>query len=117
MKKVLIIDDSSVVRRLIKYIVTKNGYEVVGEASNGRIGLKKYKDLLPDIVTMDLVMDEMTGTETLKAIIKENPLANVIIISSMGQELIIREAISLGAKAFILKPFNENEIMNALNML
>ena len=115
MKKVLIVDDSSMMRRLIKNIVIKNGYEVVGEASNGKVGVKKYKELQPDIVTMDLVMDEMTGIEALSRILGEDPDANVIMISSMGQEVIVRDAIVLGAKDFLLKPFDEKEVMDAFS--
>jgi len=115
MKRVLIVDDSSMMRRLIRNIVVKNGYEVVGEASNGKAGVKKYKELQPDIVTMDLVMDEMTGIEALSRILGEDPEANVIMISSMGQDVIVRDAIVLGARDFLLKPFDEKEVMDAIS--
>ena len=104
MKTVLIVDDSSIMRKILKSIVTQNGYEVVGEATNGKMGVKKYKELQPDIVTMDFVMDKMNGLEALSRIIGENPNANVIMVSSMGQEAIVRDAIVLGAKNFLLKP-------------
>jgi len=117
MKTVLIVDDSSLMRRLLKNIVIKNGYEVIGEATNGKLGVEKYKELHPDIVTMDLVMDEMTGLEALKHIIDENPEANVIMVSSMGQDVIVRDAIVSGAKDFLLKPFDENQVMEAINRL
>ena len=115
MKTVLIVDDSSMMRKLIKNIVIKNGYEVIGEASNGKVGVRKYKELHPDIVTMDLVMDEMTGIEALSRILGEDPDANVIMISSMGQEVIVRDAIVLGARDFLLKPFDEKEVMDAIS--
>ena len=114
MKRVLIVDDSSMMRKLIKNIVIKNGYEVVGEATNGKSGVRKYKELRPDIVTMDLVMDEMTGIEALSRILGEDPDANVIMISSMGQDVIVRDAIVLGARDYILKPFDEDEVMAAV---
>jgi len=117
MKTVLIVDDSSIMRRILKNIVTKNGYEVVGEASNGKIGVKKYKELHPDIVTMDFVMDEMNGLEALSRIIGENPDANVIMVSSMGQEVIVRDAIVLGAKHYLLKPFDEKQVIEAFEKL
>jgi len=117
MKKVLIIDDSSLMRRLLRNIVIKNGYDVVGEATNGKLGVEKYKELNPDIVTMDLVMDEMNGIEALRLIIEENPDANVIMVSSMGQEVIVRDAIVTGAKDFLLKPFDEKEVMDAIKRL
>ena len=117
MKTVLIVDDSSLMRRIIRRIVTKNGYDVVGEAVNGKYGVEKYKELNPDIVTMDLVMDEMNGLEALKLIVGENPNANVIMVSSMGQEAIVRDAIVLGAKNFLLKPFDDMQVINAFNKL
>ena len=117
MKTVLIVDDSSIMRKILKNIVTKNGYEVVGEASNGEIGVKKYRDLRPDIVTMDFVMDEMNGLEALKSIVSINPDANVVMVSSMGQEVIVRDAIILGARNFLLKPFDEKQVIEAFDKL
>jgi len=117
MKTVLVVDDSSYMRRMIKNIVTRNGYDVVGEAENGRMGVDKYNELRPDIVTMDLVMDEMNGLEALKHIITEHPNANVIMVSSMGQDVIVRDAIVLGAKNYIHKPFDEEQVIDALNKL
>jgi len=117
MKTVLVVDDSSLMRRLIKNIVTKHGYEVIGEAVNGRIGVEKFKELNPDIVTLDMVMDEMNGLDALKLIIEEKPDASVIMVSSMGQEVIVRDAIVAGAKNFLLKPFDEKQVMDAFNKL
>ena len=117
MKTVLIVDDSAVMRRIMKNVVTANGYNVVGEAKNGRIGVEKYKELHPDIVTMDVVMDEMSGIDALRQIIKYNLKANVIMVSSMGQDVIVREAITFGAKGFILKPFDKQQIMYVFSRL
>jgi len=117
MNTVLIVDDSSIMRRILKNIVTKNGYSVVGEATNGSLGVEKFKTLNPDIVTMDFVMDEMNGLEALRSIINIDPDANVIMVSSMGQEVIVRDAIVLGAKNFILKPFDEKQVMDAFKKL
>jgi len=117
MKTVLIVDDSSLMRRIIRHIVIKHGYEVVGEATNGKLGVEKYKELHPDVVTMDLVMDEMGGIEALRLIIKENPEANVIMVSSMGQDVVVRDAIVTGAKNFLLKPFDEKQVVEALKKL
>ena len=117
MKTILVVDDSSLMRRLIKNIVIKNGYNVIGEAINGKIGVEKFKELKPDIVTLDLVMDEMNGLEALKLIIEEDPDANVIMVSSMGQDVIVRDAIVSGAKNFLLKPFDEKEVIAALKKL
>ena len=117
MKTVLIVDDSSLMRRMIRSIVTKNGYDVVGEAKNGKRGVEKYKELRPDIVTMDLVMDEMGGLDALRLIMQENPNANVIMVSSMGQDVVVRDAIVTGAKNFLLKPFDEQQVIEALKKL
>ena len=117
MKTVLIVDDSSLMRRIIRHIVIKNGYDVIGEANNGRLGVEKYKELSPDIVTMDLVMDDMNGLEALKLIIEENPKANVIMVSSMGQDVVVRDAILTGAKNFLLKPFDETQVVDAIKKL
>ena len=117
MKTVLIVDDSTMMRRMIRNIVVKNGFTVVGEAENGELGVNKYRELRPDFVTMDLIMDEMTGLEALKIILEEDPDANVIMVSSMGQDVIIRDAIVLGAKNFLLKPFDEQQVMDAIKKL
>ena len=117
MKTVLIVDDSAFMRRLIKKIVTNIGYDVVGEADNGRLGVEKYKELKPDFVTMDLVMDDMNGLDALKLIIEADPDANVIMVSSMGQDVIVRDAIVIGAKNFLLKPLDEKQVIEAIKKL
>jgi len=115
MKTVLIIDDSDILRMTIKEIVTNNGYKVVGEASNGNSGIEKYKELKPDLVTMDITMDDMDGIDALKQIIRADAKAKVIVISAMGQDVVVRDAIMAGAKGFIVKPFSEQQIMDAFN--
>jgi len=117
MKTVLIVDDSAVMRRMMKHIVTSYGYDAVGEANNGRVGVEKYKELKPDVVTMDVTMDEMNGLEALRWIRKYDSEAKVLMVSSMGQEVVVREAITLGARGFILKPFDARQIFDALNKL
>jgi len=101
----------------MKHIVTSHGLYVAGEAENGRIGVEKYKELGPDVVTMDVTMDEMNGIEALRQIMEHDPEAKVIMVTSMGQEIIVKEALTLGAKGFILKPFDERQIMEAVNKL
>ena len=113
MKTVLIVDDSAVMRQTMKRILAANGFQVIGEAANGRIGVKKYKELKPDIVSMDVTMDEMSGIEALSRIMGHDPEANVVMVSSMGQEVIVRDARILGAKGFVLKPFDENQVIEA----
>jgi len=117
MAKVLIVDDAAFMRISIKNMLTKNGYEVVGEAENGAIGVEMYKELHPDIVTMDITMPEMSGLDALKEITKADPQAKVVMVSAMGQEAMVREAIVSGAKGFIVKPFKEEGIIAAIKKL
>jgi two-component system chemotaxis response regulator CheY len=102
-KRVLIVDDAVVMRMMIKGILSKNGFEVVGEAQNGVEAVDKYKQLTPDLVTMDMVMPEMDGITAVKQII------------SMGQQALVVEAIQAGAKSFITKPFQPPKILETIN--
>lgn len=117
MKKVLIVDDAAFMRLSIRTMLEKNGYEVAGEAENGVTAVSKYKELKPDIVTMDITMPEMTGIEALKQIMEFDSDANVIMLSAMGQQNMVMEAILIGAKTFIVKPFKEEHIIKTLNKL
>jgi two-component system chemotaxis response regulator CheY len=117
MKKVLIVDDAAFMRAAIKTILERNGFEVVGEAENGAIGVRKYQKLRPDIVTMDITMPEMTGLEALKHIRSFDPDAKVVMITAMGQEHLVKEAILSGAKSFIVKPFKEDHVIQTLKEL
>jgi len=113
-KKVLIVDDAAFMRMLLKDIVTKAGYEVVGEASNGKEAVEKYKELKPDIVTMDITMPEMNGIEAVKEIKKIDPNAKIIMVSAMGQQAMVIEAIQAGARDFIVKPFQPARVIEAI---
>ena len=117
MPRVLIVDDAAFMRISIKNMLTKNGYEVVGEAENGKIGVEKYKELSPDIVTMDITMPELSGLDALKEIMKIDSNAQVIMVSAMGQEAMVRDAIISGAKGFIVKPFKEDGIISAIKKI
>ena len=117
MKKVLIVDDAAFMRASLKIILNRNGFEVVGEAENGFMGVKKYKELNPDIVTMDITMPIMNGLEAIKEIKKYDPDAKMVVISAMGQESFVREAVASGAKGFIIKPFREEAVLNTLDKL
>jgi two-component system chemotaxis response regulator CheY len=117
MKKVLVVDDAAFMRVSIKNMLTKNGYEVIGEAENGKIAIQKYQELSPDIVTMDITMPEMDGLASLKKILETDSSANVVMVSAMGQESMVREAVQSGAKGFIVKPFKEDAILSALGNL
>ncbi|EHQ89991.1 response regulator [Desulfosporosinus youngiae] len=115
MKKVLIVDDAAFMRMSIKMILEKSGFEVLGEAENGIEGVRKYKELKPDVVTMDITMPEMTGIEALKAIREFDPKAKVVMVSAMGQERLVKQAIINGAKSFVVKPFTEDHVLQTLN--
>ena len=117
MKRVLIVDDAAFMRVSIRNIVSKNGYEVAGEAENGAVAVQKYAELHPDIVTMDITMPEMNGLEALIAIRKADPGAKVIMVSALGQEFMVRDAVMAGAKGFVVKPFKEETITAALAKL
>ncbi|CEH33341.1 response regulator [Romboutsia lituseburensis] len=117
MKKVLIVDDAAFMRMSIRNMISKHGFEIVGEAENGVVAIEKYKELQPDIVTMDITMPEMDGLEALREIKKVNPAAAVVMISALGQEARMKEAIIYGAKGFIVKPFKEEMLISALSKL
>ena len=117
MKKVLIVDDAAFVRMSLRCILEKDGFIVVGEAKNGFEGVKKYKEFQPDIVTMDITMPEMTGIEALKNIKEMDPQANVVMISALGQQSCVKEAVLLGARSFIVKPFKEEHVVKVLNQV
>ena len=117
MKTVLIVDDSGFMRRMMKKVVIDNGYIVAGEADSGTAAIERYKELKPAIVTMDITMGDMSGLDALNSILIFDPDAKVIIVSSMSQEIIVRDAIMRGAKGFIVKPFEANQILNAFSKL
>ena len=117
MRKALVVDDSSFMRLSMKTILERNGYEVVGEAENGQIGVFRYKELKPDFVTMDVTMPEMDGLEALQEIKKTDPDAVVVMVTAMGQEAMVREAIMSGAKGFVVKPIVEEVLINAVKKL
>ena len=117
MSRVLVVDDGDFMRILIKGILQKNGYEVIGEATDGLIAVEKYKELSPDIVTMDITMPNMDGIAALKAIIEYDEDASVIMVSAMGQDESIKEAIASGARGFVVKPFDEGSFLSILESI
>ncbi|WP_019119128.1 response regulator [Brevibacillus massiliensis] len=112
--KVLVVDDAAFMRMMIKEILTKNGFTVVGEASDGAQAVEKYKELGPDLVTMDITMPEMDGIAALKEIKKLDPNARIIMCSAMGQQAMVIDAIQAGAKDFIVKPFQADRVIEAI---
>jgi len=113
--KVLIVDDALFIRRTLKMMLEQNGYEVVGEAENGMEAILKYKELKPDVVTMDVTMPQMDGITALKAIKKMNPSAKVVMITAMGLESTVKEAVLSGANGFIVKPFVQEQVLRGLS--
>lgn len=112
--KVLIVDDAIFIRVALKTMLEKNGYQVVGEAANGSEAILKYNELKPDVVTMDITMPQMDGITSLKAIKKMDPSAQVVMISALGQESTLKQAIISGASGFIVKPFVEEQVIRGL---
>lgn len=112
--KILIVDDAAFMRMMIKDILSKNGFEIAGEANDGAQAVEKYKELSPDLVTMDITMPEMDGITALKAIKKFDPNAKVIMCSAMGQQAMVIDAIQAGAKDFIVKPFQADRVIEAI---
>lgn len=113
-KKVLIVDDAAFMRMMIKDILSKNGYEIVGEAENGLKAVEKHKELNPDLVIMDITMPEMDGILAVKEIRKTVPDAKIIMCSAMGQQAMVIDAIQAGAKDFIVKPFQAERVIEAV---
>jgi len=114
-KNILIVDDAAFMRMMIKDILTKNGYVVVGEAENGMAAVEKYKDLRPDLVTMDITMPEMDGITAVKEIKAIDENARIIMCSAMGQQAMVIDAIQAGAKDFVVKPFQPERVLEAVS--
>ncbi len=113
-KNILICDDAAFMRMMIKDILSKNGYNVAGEAENGAKAVEKYAEVKPDLVLMDITMPEMDGIQALKKIKATDPSAMVIMCSAMGQQAMVIEAIQAGAKDFIVKPFQAERVLEAV---
>lgn len=112
---VLIVDDAAFMRMMVKDILTKNGFNVVGEAENGAVAVDKYSELNPDLVIMDITMPEMDGLQAVREIRKRAPQARIIMCSAMGQQAMVIDAIQSGAKDFIVKPFQADRVIEAVN--
>ncbi len=116
-KNILVCDDAAFMRMMIKDILTKNGYNVAGEAENGLKAVEKYSELKPDLVLMDITMPEMDGIQALKKIKEVDPAATVIMCSAMGQQAMVIESIQAGAKDFIVKPFQADRVLDAVKKI
>lgn len=114
MAKILIVDDAKFMRMTLSNILTKAGHEIIGEGENGKDAIRLYRELQPDLVTLDITMPEMSGIEAVKEIKKEFPKAVVVMCSAMGQQKMVVEAIESGAKDFIVKPFDESRVIESV---
>jgi two-component system chemotaxis response regulator CheY len=113
----MIVDDASFMRVSIRKMLEDYDYEVVAEASDGAEAVEMYKKFKPDVITMDITMPKMTGIEALKEIKKIDKEANVVMVSAMGQEVLIKDAIINGATSFIVKPFQRDKLLEVLNII
>ena len=111
---VLVCDDAIFMRTMISDILTQAGYEVIGEAETGTQAVARFKELNPDLVTMDIVMPDMGGIDAVREIVKIAPQARVLMCSAMGQQALVVEAIQAGAKDFVVKPFQPARVLEAV---
>ena len=117
-KRVLVVDDAIFMRNMIKDIFVQDGnYEVVGEASHGLEAVEKYKELSPDLTTMDIVMPFKSGIEATREIVRHDPSATIVMCSALGQEQLVMEAIEAGAADFIVKPFKADEVLQVVRKI
>jgi two-component system chemotaxis response regulator CheY len=116
MAKILIVDDAEFLRMRISKMLIGDGYEVV-EAENGAVAVEKYKEIKPDVVLMDITMPEMDGLTALKQIRAYDPKARVVMLTALGQESVVLEAIKSGARDFVVKPFERERVLNAITKL
>jgi two-component system, chemotaxis family, chemotaxis protein CheY len=116
-RTVLICDDAEFMRTMIGEILTGAGFRIVGEAENGVQAVERYRELRPDLVTMDIMMPEMGGIDAVRQIVAEDPDAKVLICSAMGQQALVIEAIQAGARDFVVKPFQPSRVLEAIQRI
>ncbi|MFT4416841.1 response regulator [Fredinandcohnia humi] len=115
MARILVVDDAKFMRLTLTNILENANHEVVSEAENGKEAVELYKKLRPDLVTMDITMPEMNGLEAVKEIKENDPQAKIIMCSAMGQQKMVVDAITAGAKDYLVKPFDESRVIEAVN--
>ena len=113
-KRVMIVDDALFMRNMLRGILEEDGFEVVAEAADGAEAVLTYRDVRPDIVTLDIIMPVKNGIEALREIMAIDPTARVVICSAVGQESLVQKAQSVGARDFILKPFNSDRVKEVI---
>lgn len=112
--RIVVVDDSAFLKMMIKNMLLKNGFEVVGEASNGLMAIDVYKDLKPDLIIMDITMPELNGIEATKKIKQIDPRAKIVMCSALGQSQTVLESIQAGARDYIVKPFEEEQVIKII---
>lgn len=112
--RILVVDDAQFMRMMLKNIIAGAGYEIAGEAENGVQAIERYRELGPDLVIMDMIMPEMGGIDAVREIVKLDPKARVLMCSAMGQQALVVEAIQVGARDFIVKPFQPAGVLEAV---
>lgn len=116
-KTVMITDDTAFMRMTLRNVIEKNGYNVIGEAGDGEEAVALYRELRPDMVTMDITMPKMDGITAIKEIMKFDPEAKIIVCSAMGQKPMVIEALNAGAKDFLVKPFESERVVESLRKI
>ena len=114
MARVLVVDDAVFMRKVVSDALTKGGHEIIGEAANGQEAVERFQELKPEVMTLDITMPEMDGLSALKEIIAMDPQARVVMCSALGQESKVLEAIKAGAKDFVVKPFQPDRVLSAI---
>ncbi|HID32367.1 MAG TPA: response regulator [bacterium (Candidatus Stahlbacteria)] len=117
MAKVLIVDDALFMRRMLADILMRGGHEICGEAAGGSEAIKAYQEKNPDLVTMDIIMPDMSGIEAVKEIVKIDPKARILMVSAMGQQSLVIEAIQAGALDYVVKPFQPSRVLEAIERI
>jgi two-component system chemotaxis response regulator CheY len=114
MARILVVDDAAFMRKMVSDALTKGGHEVVGEAGNGQEAIARFLELKPELMTLDITMPEKDGLAALKEIVQLDPGARVVMCSALGQESKVLESIKLGAKDFVVKPFQADRVLEAV---
>ncbi len=114
MARIMIVDDAEFMRMVIRDILVKQGHEVVAEVADGECAIQKYQEVKPDLVLMDIILPDMEGTKTLQKLLELDPRAKVVMCSSLGQKAVVMESIKIGAKDFIVKPFEPDKVLEVI---
>ena len=115
--RVLVVDDAIFMRKMISDILEGNDMEVVGEADTGALAVEKYKELKPDLVTMDIIMPEMNGIDAVRQIMSGDAQARIVMCSALGQQALVQDALTAGAKDFLIKPFNPSRVIEVISKI